>query len=83
MGSEKLNVKKEIAGAVAAALLCIVFFGAIAGLFLWVNGETRLPWIIIAVYVAVPIIVIICIVVALVQRIKKLEGDEVNDASKY
>lgn len=83
MGQKKVNIKKEILGAVISSLVCIALFAAVAGFFLWANTIDDIPKIIIILYVAVPVIVIATIIFALVQRIKKLKQGEMDDASQY
>ena len=60
------------------ALLLPVVFG-----ILWANGQSPLPIGILLLIAGVPVIVIICIVAVLIQRIKEIKGGEEDEAAQY
>ena len=50
---------------------------------LWANGQSPLPIGLLLLIVGVPVIVIICIVTVLIQRIKEIKGGEEDEAAQY
>ena len=75
--------RKKATGAVLGALIVIALIApALVGI-LWANGQSPLPTGILVLFVAVPVIVIICIVAVLIQRIKEIKGGEEDEAAQY
>ena len=53
------------------------------GLFLCGSSQEALPIGILILFIGIPVVVIICIIVALRSRLKEIEGGEEDEASKY
>ena len=77
-----IRMKKKM-GAVIGGAVMIVLMLAMIGFFLWANSQETLPVGVLIVFVGIPVIVIICIIVALRSRIKEIEGGEEDEAAKY
>ena len=77
-----IRMKKKM-GAVIGGAVMIVLMLAMIGFFLWANSQETLPVGVFIVFVGIPVIVIICIIVALRSRIKEIEGGEEDEAAKY
>ena len=77
-----IRMKKKM-GAVIGGAVMIVLMLAMIGFFLWVNSQDTLPVGVLIVFLGIPVIVIICIIVALRSRIKEIEGGEEDEAAKY
>ena len=77
-----IHMKKKV-GAVIGGAVMIVLMLAMIGFFLWANSQETLPVGVLIVFVGIPVIVIICIIVALRSRIKEIEGGEEDEAAKY
>lgn len=77
-----IRMKKKM-GAVIGGAVMIVLMLVMIGFFLWVNSQETLPVGVLIVFVGIPVIVIICIIVALRSRIKEIEGGEEDEAAKY
>ena len=77
-----IRMKKKM-GAVIGGAVMIVLMLAMIGFFLWANSQEILPVGILIVFLGIPVIVIICIIVALRSRIKEIEGGEEDEAAKY
>ena len=77
-----IHMKKKL-GAVIGGVVMIILMFFMIGLFLWGNSQEALPVGILAVFIGIPSIVIICIIVALRSRLKEIEGGEEDEASKY
>ena len=77
-----IRMKKKM-GAVIGGAVMIVLMLAMIGFFLWANSQETLPVGVLIVFLGIPVIVIICIIVALRSRIKEIEGGEEDEAAKY
>lgn len=77
-----IRMKKKM-GAVIGGAVMIVLMLAMIGFFLWANSQETLPVGVLIVFVGIPVIVIICIIVALRSRIREIEGGEEDEAAKY
>lgn len=77
-----IRMKKKM-GAVIGGAVMIVLMLAMIGFFLWANSQEALPVGILIVFLGIPVIVIICIIVALRSRIREIEGGEEDEAAKY
>ncbi len=77
-----IRMKKKM-GAVIGGAVMIVLMLALIGFFLWANSQETLPVGVLIVFLGIPVIVIICIIVALRSRIKEIEGGEEDEAAKY
>lgn len=82
----KKDVRGKYAGAIIAALAMIALMGALIGLFVWaftLVPEESPPLPMMLFCCAVPAVVIIGVLIALVQRIRQIKGGEEDAASKY
>ena len=75
--------RKKTFGALLGASFMILFMALIAGILLWANTQDPLPLGILLVILAVPAVIIICVLVVLAQRIKEIEGGEEDEAAQY
>ena len=75
--------RKKTAGALIGASIMILIMVLVSGLMLWGNTQDPLPQGILLAILAVPAIIIICILVVLAQRIKEIEGGEEDEAAQY
>ena len=75
--------RRKASGAIlGAALVIVLILPALIGI-LWANGQSPLPVPVLIAIVAVPVIVIACIVAVLIQRIKEIKGGEEDEAAQY
>jgi DNA-binding transcriptional MerR regulator len=75
--------RKKATGAIlGAAIVIALILPALIGI-LWANGQSPLPIPVLIAIVAVPVVVIGCIVTVLVQRIKEIKGGEEDEAAQY
>ena len=75
--------RKKTSGAfLGAAIVIALLLPAVIGI-LWANGQSPLPTGLLLLIIAVPVIVIICIVAVLIQRIKEIKGGEEDEAAQY
>ena len=81
-GKEDIRKRKR-AGAVIAGILMIVLMLIPAAAIIWATKAEQVPISVIVVFTVVPIAMAICILVALIGRIKEIEGGEEDEASKY
>ena len=80
----KVDIRmKKKAGAIAGAFVIII--AALVGIvaLLWANHYEHMPIGMLIFLIAFPTIAIIGLVVALISRIKEIEGGEEDEASKY
>lgn len=70
-------------GSILAAAIFILLMLALIGFFIWGYTQDPPPNLVFGIFLAVPGIVILCVIVALIQRIKELEGGEEDAARKY
>ena len=84
MDVKKTDVKKVKRGPIIAALFAIIFFLAmmlVVGWATWLDPETPIG--VIAIFMVIFLSMIIGVVIALKQRLKEIDGGELNEASKY
>ena len=84
MDVRKTDVKKVKRGPIIAALVCIIFFLAmiiIVGWAMMVDPETPIGMI--AVFIAIFVAMIVGVLLALRQRLKEIDGGELDEARKY
>ena len=81
--SKKDVHRKKASGAVLGAAIVIALLLPVVFGILWANGQAPLPIGILLLIVGVPVIVIICIVTVLIQRIKEIKGGEEDEAAQY
>ncbi len=90
-GAKFVNIKKKdvrgkYMGAIAAAAVMIALMGALIGLFVWaftLAPEESPPLPMMIFICAVPAVIIIGILIALIQRIKQIKGGEEDAAAQY
>ena len=81
--SKKDVHRKKASGAVLGAAIVIALLLPVVFGILWANGQSPLPIGILLLIAGVPVIVIICIVAVLIQRIKEIKGGEEDEAAQY
>lgn len=77
-----IRMKKKMGAVIGGAVMTVLML-AMIGFFLWANSQETLPVGILIVFLGIPVIVIICIIVALRSRIREIEGGEEDEAAKY
>lgn len=82
MNVNKKDQKKKYGPLIAAAVM-IVFMGAVIALMIWGEIMEPMPIVVFIIFMAIPFVVIVGTVMALIQRLKEIEGGEENEASKY
>lgn len=75
--------KKKRKGAVIAGILMILLMLVPAAAIIWATTTEQVPIAVVVLFTVVPIALAVCILVALVGRIKEIEGGEEDEASKY
>ena len=81
--SKKDVHRRKTGGAVLGAALVIALLLPVVFGILWANGQSPLPIGLLLLIVGVPVIVIVCIVTVLIQRIKEIKGGEEDEAAQY
>ena len=74
--------KKRKAPIISAITMIIIMIATIA-LLVWANTVEPLPFVFIALIIAIPVVVIIGVLLALRDRMRQIEGGEEDAASKY
>lgn len=84
MDIEKTDVhmKKKLGALMSAAIMIIVFLLLII-IMAWAYVEEPIPLPLIGLCVGLPVVCIVCLVVAFIQRNREIEGGEEDEASKY
>lgn len=83
---KKKDVKAKYAGAIGAAVVMIALMAALIALFVWaftVDPAESPPLPLMVVFCAIPAVVVIGILIALVQRIIQIKGGEEDAAADY
>ena len=75
--------RKKATGAVLGAAIIIALILPALFVILWANGQSPLPIPVLIAIIAVPVVVIACIVAVLIQRIKEIKGGEEDEAAQY
>lgn len=70
-------------GSILAAVIFILIMFAFIGILVWGYTQDPIPNVLFGLFLLVPIVVILAVVIALLQRIKELEGGEEDAARKY
>ncbi len=70
-------------GSIVAAVAFILIMFVFIGMLIWAFTQDPIPNLLFGVFMIVPIIVILAVIAALLQRIKELEGGEEDAARKY
>ena len=74
--------KKATGAIIGAAIIIALILPALVGI-IWANGQAPLPKPLLALIIAVPVVIIACIVAVLIQRIKEIKGGEEDEAAQY
>lgn len=74
--------KKKVGPTIAAGV-AIAYMVFLIVVVLWGNSQDRLPIPALLAILVLPLIMIVCIIVALRQRMKEINGGEEDEASKY
>ncbi len=77
-----IHMKKKM-GAVIGGILAIIFLLLPIILLLWANSQEPLPLGVLALFIAIHAIIIICVFIVLKSRLKEIEGGEEDEAAKY
>lgn len=83
MDTEKSDVNKRRGGAILSAVVWIVLMAGLILVALWGHKIDPLPTGVLIAILAVPTVIIIGVIIALVQRMKELKGGEYDEARKY
>ena len=75
--------RKKTIGSVIGASIMIVFMAMLTVMIWWGNTVDPLPTGLFLLIICIPVIIIICTIAVLIQRIKEIEGGEEDEASKY
>ena len=84
MDLDKTDVhRKKSIGAGLGAGIMIVIMALLIGLILWANHQEPLPGWLLAIVLFFPGVILICVIAALIQRLKEIKGGEEDDAAQY
>ena len=75
--------RRKTTGAVLGAAIFIALLLPALILILWANGQSPLPPLVLLGIIAIPVVVIACVVAVLIQRIKEIKGGEEDEAAQY
>ena len=75
--------RKKTTGAFIGAAIFIALILPALIVILWANGQSPLPVGLLVLFIAIPVVVIVCVVAVLVQRIKEIKGGEEDEAAQY
>ncbi|MBD5508477.1 MAG: MerR family transcriptional regulator [Lachnospiraceae bacterium] len=70
-------------GSIIAAIVFILIMFAFVGILIWGYTQDPIPNLLFGIFLLVPIVIVLAVTVALLQRIKELEGGEEDAARKY
>ena len=77
-----IHMKKKM-GAIIGGVVMIILMLFMIALFVWADSQESLPLGFLALFIGTPVIIIICIIIALRSRLKEIEGGEEDEAAKY
>ena len=84
MDLDKTDVhRKKSMGAGLGAGIMIVIMALLIWLILWANYQDPLPGLLLAIVLFFPCVIMVCVIVVLVQRLKEIKGGEEDDAAQY
>lgn len=84
MNISKMDLhRKKKTGALIGAGAMIFLMGVIIALMIWGNTQEPIPLLLLLFLIAIPAVIIIGVIAALVGRMKEIEGGEEDEASKY
>ncbi|MBR0421506.1 MAG: MerR family transcriptional regulator [Clostridia bacterium] len=75
--------RRKATGAILGAVIFIALILPALFVILWANGQSPLPVGLLVLFVAIPVVVIVCVVAVLIQRIKEIKGGEEDEAAQY
>ena len=75
--------RKKLMGAIIPGIVMILILAASIAAIAWMNTIVKIPVIVNIILLGLPAIVIICIVAAIIGRMKEIKGGEEDEASKY
>ena len=75
--------RKKLTGAIIPGIVMILILAASIAAIAWMNTIEKIPVIVNIILLGLPAIVIICIVAAIIGRMKEIKGGEEDEASKY
>ena len=82
LSKRDVHRKKTRGAVIGAAIIIALNLPVLIGI-LWANGQDPLPKGVLALILAVPVIIIVCVVTVLIQRIKEIKGGEEDEAAQY
>ena len=77
-----IHMKKKM-GAAIGGVIMIAFMLFSIGMIIWANSMDPIPLGLLIFFIAIPVVIILCIAVALRSRFKEIEGGAEDEASKY
>ena len=77
------DTTRQKRGSILAAVVFILIMSALVCIIIWGYTQDPIPNLLFGVFLLVPIAVIFAVIIALLQRIKELEGGEEDAARKY
>ena len=77
-----IHMKKKM-GAAIGGVIMIAFMLFSIGMIIWANSMDPIPLGLLIFFITIPVVIILCIAVALRSRFKEIEGGEEDEASKY
>ena len=77
-----IHMKKKM-GAAIGGVIMIAFMLFSIGMIIWAKSMDPIPLGLLIFFIAIPVVIILCIAVALRSRFKEIEGGEEDEASKY
>ena len=75
--------RKKLMGAIIPGIVMILILAASIAAIAWMNTIEKIPVIVNLILLGLPALVIICIVAAIIGRMKEIKGGEEDEASKY
>ena len=75
--------KKRKTGAIVGAMIMTVLMAISVVFVLWVNTEDPMPFALLVILIAIPVVITGGTLAALAGRMKEIEGGEEDEASKY
>ena len=70
-------------GSIIAAIAFILIMASLVGMIIWGYTQDPIPNLLFGLFLLVPIVIVFAVIIALLQRIKELEGGEEDAARKY
>ncbi len=80
MSNDTIRKKR---GSIIAAVVFILIMAWLFGMLIWSYTQDPIPNLLFGLILLVPIVIVFAVIIALLQRIKELEGGEEDAARKY